>query len=71
MRIRSEPTEAMLGKLKVPGCSLCLQRFWWSRGLLHCTAVPVHTTLVYCSAVSAAIPLHFYTMILLYPLEYL
>ena len=39
--------------------------------LLHCTAVPVHTTLVYCSAVSAAIPLHFYTMILLYPLEYL
>ena len=38
---------------------------------LHCTAVPVPTTLVYCSAASAAIPLHFYTMILLYPFEYL
>ena len=38
--------------------------------LLHCTAVPVHTILVYCSAVNAAILLHFYKMILLYALEY-
>ena len=40
--------------------------------LLHCTAVQVqvHTILVYCSAVNAAILLQFYTMILLYPLEY-
>ena len=38
--------------------------------LLHCTAVPVHTLLIYCSVVNAAILLHFYTMILLYPLEY-
>ena len=37
---------------------------------LHCTAVPVHTILVYGSAVNAAIVLHFDTMILLYPLEY-
>ena len=38
--------------------------------LLHCSAVPVHTILVYCSAANAAILLHFYTMVLLYPLEY-
>ena len=38
--------------------------------LLHCSAVPVHTILVYCFAVYAAILLHFYAMILLYPLEY-
>ena len=37
---------------------------------LHCSAVPVHTILVYCSAVHGAILLHLYTMILLYPLEY-
>ena len=40
--------------------------------LLHCTAVQVqvHTILVCCSAVNAAILLQFYTRILLYPLKY-
>ena len=26
----------MLGKLKIHGCSLCLQLFWWSRARNHC-----------------------------------
>ena len=37
---------------------------------MYSFAVPMHTILVYCSAVNAAILLHFHTMILLYPLEY-
>ena len=40
--------------------------------LLNFTAVQVqvHTILVYCYAVNAAILLQLYTMMLLYPLEY-
>ena len=36
---------------------------------VHC-CTSAYYTIVYCSAVNAAILLHFYTMILLYPLEY-
>ena len=59
-----------VGKMLYQNTVMSLDCYFLLLLMLHCTAVSVHIILVYSPAVNAVILLQFYTMILLYLLEY-